>query len=380
MSLNEINIIDSSFDGIEKAFNILKKGVKVNYITNNEYIFHSLKNGYVKNIERKELIKFLINKEINIKKINECDNFSSIIFITRNMLENNYDEVEALCKNIAEKIKKRTIIIYNGVSFPGNVEEYIEKTLINFSNLEYKKDFHIGYISPQIIDFGKIFLSENKNDELRKILKSIVDFLWPEYEKIYFQYIKDAEAANIFSIILNEINLITYSLIYFLSDYFNFEVKQILEILKVKPRKILDEESYLNIIKNFIFQENKKYYDIKIINHYEKICKNIFEKIINNIENKFKSKDRLFIILDSFRFENSFLQKYKRKRAIILKTSEEILNMNEKEVKNFISNSDIILSYTLNSQISNRILEISKKLRKNFYDMYNLKIEGINNG
>jgi hypothetical protein len=380
MSLNEINIIDSSFDGIEKAFNILKKGVKVNYITNNEYIFHSLKNGYVKNIERKELIKFLINKEINIKKINECDNFSSIIFITRNMLENNYDEVEALCKNIAEKIKKRTIIIYNGVSFPGNVEEYIEKTLINFSNLEYKKDFHIGYISPQIIDFGKIFLSENKNDELRKILKSIVDFLWPECEKIYFQYIKDAEAANIFSIILNEINLITYSLIYFLSDYFNFEVKQILEILKVKPRKILDEESYLNIIKNFIFQENKKYYDIKIINHYEKICKNIFEKIINNIENKFKSKDRLFIILDSFRFENSFLQKYKRKRAIILKTSEEILNMNEKEVKNFISNSDIILSYTLNSQISNRILEISKKLRKNFYDMYNLKIEGINNG
>jgi hypothetical protein len=380
MSLNEINIIDSSFDGIEKAFNILKKGVKVNYITNNEYIFHSLKNGYVKNIERKELIKFLINKEINIKKINECDNFSSIIFITRNMLENNYDEVEVLCKNIAEKIKKRTIIIYNGVSFPGNVEEYIEKTLINFSNLEYKKDFHIGYISPQIIDFGKIFLSENKNDELRKILKSIVDFLWPEYEKIYFQYIKDAEAANIFSIILNEINLITYSLIYFLSDYFNFEVKQILEILKVKPRKILDEESYLNIIKNFIFQENKKYYDIKIINHYEKICKNIFEKIINNIENKFKSKDRLFIILDSFRFENSFLQKYKRKRAIILKTSEEILNMNEKEVKNFISNSDIILSYTLNSQISNRILEISKKLRKNFYDMYNLKIEGINNG
>jgi UDP-N-acetyl-D-mannosaminuronate dehydrogenase len=276
MDINEISIVDSSFDGIEKAFNIIEKGIKVNYVTNNEYIFQSLKNGYVKNIRRKELVRYLINKEITIKKINECDDFSSIIFITRNMLENNHDEIEVLCKDIAEKIKKKTIIIYNGASFPGNVEEYIEKTMINFSNLEYKKDFNIGYMSPQIIDFKKIFLSENKSDETKKILKSFTDSLWPEYEKIYFQYIKDAEAANIISIILNEINLITYFSIIFLSKYFNYEEKQILEIFKIKPRKILDEENYLNIIKNFIFQENKKFYDIKLINHYEKICKNIF--------------------------------------------------------------------------------------------------------
>lgn len=380
MDINEVDIIDSSFDGIEKALNIMKKGIKVNYVTNSEYIFHSLNNGYIKNMESKELIKYLINKDITIKKINECDNFSPIIFITRNMLENNYDEVELLCKNIAEKIKKKTIIIYNGASFPGNVEEYIEKTLIDFSNLEYKKDFHIGYVSPRIIDFKKIFLSENKNDEAGKILRSIADSLWPEYEKIYFQYIKDAEATNIFSIILNEINLVTYSLIYFLSDYFNFEEEQILEIFKVKPRKILDEESYLNIIRNFIFQENKKYYDIKLINNYEKLCKNIFEKIVINLENKFKSKERLFIIIDPFRFENSFLQKYKRKRTIILKTSDEIINMSERELKHFITNSDIVLLYTLNSQISNKISEISKKLRKNFYDVYDLKNEGENNG
>ncbi|MEM3509265.1 MAG: hypothetical protein QXN52_08245, partial [Nitrososphaerota archaeon] len=187
MDINEADIIDSSFDGIEKALNIMKKGIKVNYVTNSEYIFHSLNNGYIKNMESKELIKYLINKDITIKKINECDNFSPIIFITRNMLENNYDEVELLCKSIAEKIKKKTIIIYNGASFPGNVEEHIEKTLIDFSNLEYKKDFHIGYVSPRIIDFKKIFLSENKNDEARKILRSIADSLWPEYEKIYFQ-------------------------------------------------------------------------------------------------------------------------------------------------------------------------------------------------
>jgi hypothetical protein len=380
MDINEISIVDSSFDGIEKAFNIIEKGIKVNYVTNNEYIFQSLKNGYVKNIRRKELVRYLINKEITIKKINECDDFSSIIFITRNMLENNHDEIEVLCKDIAEKIKKKTIIIYNGASFPGNVEEYIEKTMINFSNLEYKKDFNIGYMSPQIIDFKKIFLSENKNDETKKILKSFTDSLWPEYEKIYFQYIKDAEAANIISIILNEINLITYFSIIFLSKYFNYEEKQILEIFKIKPRKILDEENYLNIIKNFIFQENKKFYDIKLINHYEKICKNIFEKIINNIENKFSNKERLFIIIDPFRLEEKFLQKYKRKRTIILKTTNEILNMNEKEMKYFIANSDTIISYTLNTQISNKIFEISKKLRKNFYDIYDIKNEGKNNG
>ncbi|MEM3130593.1 MAG: hypothetical protein QXX78_05830, partial [Nitrososphaerota archaeon] len=261
MDINEINIIDSSFNGIEKALSIIEKGFKVNYVTNNEYIFHSLKNGYVKNVRRKELIRRIINKEINIKKMSECDNFSSIILITRNMLENNYDEIESLCKDIAEKIRKRTIIIYNGASFPGDVEEHIEKTLINFSDLEYKKDYYLGYISPQIIDFEKIFLSENEIDELRKILKTFTDSLWPNSEKVYFQYIKEAEAANIISIILNEITTIAYFSIYFLSNYLNYEVKQILEIFKIIPRKILDEESYLNIIRNFIFQENKKYYD-----------------------------------------------------------------------------------------------------------------------
>jgi hypothetical protein len=68
MDINEISIVDSSFDGIEKAFNIIEKGIKVNYVTNNEYIFQSLKNGYVKNIRRKELVRYLINKEITIKR------------------------------------------------------------------------------------------------------------------------------------------------------------------------------------------------------------------------------------------------------------------------------------------------------------------------
>jgi len=42
-------------------------------------------------------------------------------------------------------------------------------------------------------------------------------------------------------------------------------------------------------------------------------------------------------------------------------------------MKYFIANSDTIISYTLNTQISNKIFEISKKLRKNFYDIYDIK-------
>lgn len=378
MDLNEVTIIDSSFNGIERALNSIRKGIRVNYVTNNDFILHSLKNGYVKNVKIKELVRYLIDKKIVIKNFDECDNFSSVLFITRNMLENNYDEIEILCKDIAEKIKKKAFIIYNGASFPGDVKGYIEKTLINFSNLEYGKDFYIGYVSPQIIDLKEVFISENENYELRKILNSIINSLWPDFEKVYFPYIKEAEAANIFSIIINEINLTTYSLIYFLLKHFNIDEREMIKILKIKPNRILDEESYFYIIKNLLSQEDKKIYDIKIITHYKKLFKDIFEKMIMNLENEFKREKKLLII-DSFRFDSSFLQKYKRKHSII-KNSEEISNMNEKEIRNFIANSDIVFSYTLNSKVFNRIFEISKKNRKKIYDLYDLNIEVKNNG
>lgn len=378
MDLNEVTIIDSSFNGIERALNSIRKGIRVNYVTNNDFILHSLKNGYVKNVKIEELVRYLIDKKIVIKNFDECDNFSSVLFITRNMLENNYDEIEILCKDIAEKIKKKAFIIYNGASFPGDVKGYIEKTLINFSNLEYGKDFYIGYVSPQIIDLKEVFISENENYELRKILNSIINSLWPDFEKVYFPYIKEAEAANIFSIIINEINLTTYSLIYFLLKHFNIDEREMIKILKIKPNRILDEESYFYIIKNLLSQEDKKIYDIKIITHYKKLFKDIFEKMIMNLENEFKREKKLLII-DSFRFDSSFLQKYKRKHSII-KNSEEISNMNEKEIRNFIANSDIVFSYTLNSKVFNRIFEISKKNRKKIYDLYDLNIEVKNNG
>ena len=101
----------------------------------------------------------------NLKDIQDCDIY--IITVPTPVDKNNKPDLTPLYKaseTVGSVLKKGNIVIYESTVYPGATEEECVPVLEKISNLEFNKDFFVGY-SPERINPG------DKEHTVEKILK-----------------------------------------------------------------------------------------------------------------------------------------------------------------------------------------------------------------
>ena len=196
---NKIAIIGLGYVGLPLALAFAKKYSVVGYDINENRISElKLKNDTTKEVEKNDLDKILINNSDYINNKNG-------LYVTHNSLEldaNFYiitvptpidnDKNPILkplidsSKLVGSKIKFDDIVIYESTVYPGLTEELCAPILEKESNLNFNKDFYIGY-SPERINPGdkertvtkiKKITSGSNHESAKKIddlYKSVID-------------------------------------------------------------------------------------------------------------------------------------------------------------------------------------------------------------
>jgi UDP-N-acetyl-D-galactosamine dehydrogenase len=113
---------------------------------------------------------------------------------------------------IAKKIKKNTIVIYESTFFPGLTEEICLPLLIKYSSCKFGKDFFIGY-SPERINPGDKKKITNINKLVSASHKLALNKIYKLYKKIIkakvikVNTIKVAETAKVFENVQRDTNI-----------------------------------------------------------------------------------------------------------------------------------------------------------------------------
>ena len=160
-----ILIVGAGYVGLPLAV-AFSKTLKVDCYDIDKDRIQELKKGIDKN---KQEGGNLINKNLNFINYLDIKNNYKFIIITVPTPINGHNHpdlshIENATINIAQLIRKNTVIIYESTTYPGCTEEFCIPLLEQHSNLKYNKDFFVAY-SPERVNPG------DKINTLTKIIK-----------------------------------------------------------------------------------------------------------------------------------------------------------------------------------------------------------------
>lgn len=186
------------------GFDISKSRVKelnANYDCNNEYDNSTLKNSKV----------FITN---NSNEMIDSDYF--IITVPTPLKKSNKPDLKPLkkaSKLVGKLIKKGAIIIYESTVYPGCTEDDCIPIIEKYSNLNFNKDFYVGY-SPERINPGD---KKRKLKDIIKVVSGSTPLVANEIQTLYNSIItagtylapsiKVAEAAKIIENVQRDVNI-----------------------------------------------------------------------------------------------------------------------------------------------------------------------------
>ena len=288
-----ITILGLGYVGIPLALEF-SKYFKVYGVDNNLKKINFLKKKYKKN---KNLI-------INSKLINDESNLY-IIAVPTPLDRNKRPDLSYLIKatrDVCKKIKKGDTIVYESTVYPGTTEEILIPTIKKKCNLEYNKDFFIGY-SPERINPGD---SKNKLTNITKIIsggnKKTLEFLKKIYSRIIkagvhcAPNIKVAEAAKILENVQRDINISLMNEVALIFDKLNISTSDVLKAASTKWNFLNFEPGLvgghcISVDPYYLkYRAEKSGYSPKVIssgrNVNEKMASYVVSKIKRNLKNK----------------------------------------------------------------------------------------------
>ena len=202
---------------------------------------NQLRNGIDKN---KQEGGNLINKNLNFINYLDIKNNYKFIIITvpTPINEHNHPDlshIENATINVAQLIRKNTIIIYESTTYPGCTEEFCIPLLEQHTNLKYNKDFFVAY-SPERVNPGdkvntlnsitKIVGSNHTKtcQKVTKLYKTICKSVYP------VQSLKIAEAAKVIENIQRDINIALVNELSVLFHKMNIPTNEVLKAASTK--------------------------------------------------------------------------------------------------------------------------------------------------
>jgi UDP-N-acetyl-D-galactosamine dehydrogenase len=282
--------------------------------------------------------------------------------------------IKNACRSVGEIIQPNDLIIFESTFYPGVTEEVCAPIIEKYSNLIFRKDFHLGY-SPERINPGdNVHNLENitkvtsgSNKKISKIVDNI-------YKKIIkagthqAKSIKIAEAAKIIENCQRDINISFINELYLLFEKMNIDTYEVLKASNTKW-------NFLNFQPGLVgghcigvdpyyltYIAKKNNYNPKVILSGRKINDNMSKNITNIflsklLENNIKpSKSKILILGFTFK-ENC----------------EDIRNTKVYDVYNYLSKKvnkiDVYDPIADKSQVKSYYnLDLIDHPKKNFYD------------
>ena len=281
-----------------------------------------LKKGFLYLIKKKDP-----GKEVSIddfkkaKYLKFSNNYNSIsesdyIFVTIPTPVNylNKPDLSGLKKctvEIAKKIKKKTIIIYESTFFPGLTEEICLPLLIRNSNYKFGKDFFIGY-SPERINPGDKKKIVNINKLVSASHKFALNKIYKLYKKIIkakvikVSTIKVAETAKVFENVQRDTNIALANELAMMTKKLNISTMDVINAASTKWNFVkyvpgLVGGHCISVDPYYLSYKSKiEGFDAKFINLARKINNGIVDFLyyeIKKIINKRYDKDKVKILI-----------------------------------------------------------------------------------
>ena len=245
--MKKISIIGLGYVGLPLLLQIAKKKKVFGFDINKKRISQLLKGIDDYNEHTFQEIKKVKKNLILTSDINKTENSDLfIVTVPTPVDKKNKPDLSFIInatRNISPMLKKNSIVVYESTVFPGCTEEVCVPILEKISKLEFNKEFYCGY-SPERINVGD---SKHTIQSITKIVAGsnlkttkLLSNFFKKYvsKKIYSSSsIKVAEAAKVientqrdinialineFSLILNKLNIDTYSVLKAAGTKWNF--------------------------------------------------------------------------------------------------------------------------------------------------------------
>ena len=195
----------------------------------------------------KDKILYFKKKYINLHFENQISNINNcnvyIITVPTPVNKNNKPDlglIKKACRSVGKKIKPKDLIIFESTFYPGVTEDICAPIIEKYSNLIFRKDFHLGY-SPERINPGdnlhnleniiKVTSGSNKK------ISNIVDKIYKKIIKVgthQAKSIKIAEAAKIIENCQRDINISFINELYLLFEKMGIDTYEVLRASNTK--------------------------------------------------------------------------------------------------------------------------------------------------
>ncbi len=177
----------------------------------------------------------------NLNEVLNCDTYIVTVPtpITKNKTPN-LSPLKSASKSIGQKLKKGDLVIFESTVYPGCTEEVCIPILEQESNLEFQKDFNVGY-SPERINPGdkvhrldntiKIVSGDNPDTllEVSEIYRLIINAGVHKADSI-----KVAEAAKIVENVQRDVNIALMNELALIFDRIGINTNSVLEAASTK--------------------------------------------------------------------------------------------------------------------------------------------------
>jgi len=237
----KICIVGLGYVGLPLAIEFGKKFNTVGFDISKQRI-NELKNSYDRT---KEIVKkdFQKSKKLEFTNRQKIINNADVIIVTvptpiKRNKKPDLAPIESACNLIGKNLRKGSTIIFESTVYPGLSEEICVPILERISNLQWKKDFFIGY-SPERINPGD---SEKKLINITKIVSGdtlkTLNFIDDIYSSIIkagtyrAESIKIAEAAKVIENTQRDLNIA-----------FMNELSMIFNKMEIDTKKVIDAAS-----------------------------------------------------------------------------------------------------------------------------------------
>lgn len=306
----KIAIIGMGYVGLPLAIKFGKKVKVIGYDTNNSKI-KKLNNfndetGEISNNDLKNAknVTFTSNQSLlrNIKL------FIIAVPTPVNKKKNpDLNNIISATKTVAKFLSKETLVIYESTVYPGLTEEICKPILEKYSNLDFNKDFYIGY-SPERVNPGdkkhtvdKIYkIVSASNNKALKVIKKLYKIVT---KKIFSaSSIKVAEAAKIIENTQRDVNIALMNELSKIFNKMNINTTEVLEAARTKwnfgnyepglvgGHCIGVDPYYLT------FKSNKLGYKPKMILSGRKLNDGMPKYVFNKINSKIKKNSKILFL------------------------------------------------------------------------------------
>ena len=237
---NKIGIIGLGYVGLPLALEFSNHYKTVGFDINNKRIIE-LNNFFDKTLEvNNDILKERVGKNLfitnNLNDLKTCNYYILTVPTPIDINHNpDFSPLISACKLIATILKKNDIVIIESTVYPGATEEVCVPILQSISNLEFNKDFYMGY-SPERINPGD---KVNTLTNIIKVTSGSTPKIANEIDKLYKSIIKAgtykvssikvAEAAKVIENSQRDINIA-----------FVNELSKIFSLMDIDTNEVID--------------------------------------------------------------------------------------------------------------------------------------------